>query len=170
MAGDLTLVVVAAALVQVAAPSAVAFGHAPASGNVGLLFGELMRELFSSAGSFLVGSTAVGLILIGRSSFSFIEACHRTLALLEAVALRLASWSRRLGGAWREARALRRAERDRAPRIETRDPDDAILMHLAEDDRDWIPIEHTGAAHHLVECDSRLHASIIEALPAGEHP
>jgi len=145
LAGDLTLAVVAAALVQVALPGAVAFGHAPAAGNVGMLFGELMREFFSSAGSFLVGSTAVGLILIGRSSFSFIEACHRLLALLEAVALRLSAWSRRFGGAWLEARALRHAERDRAPRIEARDPDEAILMHLQEDDSDWIPIEHTGA-------------------------
>ena len=145
LAGDLTLLVVAAALVQVALPGATAFGHAAASGNVGLLFGELMRELFSSAGSFLVGLTVVGLILIGRSSFSFIEACHRALALLEAVAARLSVWSRRLGGAWLEARALRRAERNRAPRIETPDPDAAILMQLSDDDDDdWIPIEHTG--------------------------
>jgi len=145
LAGDLTLVVVAAALVQVTAPGATAFGHAAASGNVGLLFGELMRELFSSAGSFLVGLTSVGLILIGRSSFSFIDACHRALFLLEALAARLSAGSRRLGGAWLEARALRRAERDRAPHIETPDPDAAILMQLSDDDDDWIPIEHTGA-------------------------
>jgi S-DNA-T family DNA segregation ATPase FtsK/SpoIIIE len=145
LAGDLTLAVVASALVQVAAPGAVAFGHAPAGGNVGLLFGELMRELFSSAGSFLVGSTVVGLILIGRSSFSFIQACRRTMELLELVALKLTAWSRRINQAWREARALRRAEAERAPRIEARDPDEAILLHLAEDDNDWIPIEHTGA-------------------------
>src|SRR5687768_15674057 len=145
LAGDLTLAVVASALVQVAAPGAVAFGHAPAGGNVGLLFGELMRELFSSAGSFLVGSTVVGLILIGRSSFSFIQACRRTMELLELIALKLTAWSRRINQAWREARALRRAEAERAPRIEARDPDEAILLHLTEDDRDWIPIEHTGA-------------------------
>ena len=145
LAGDLTLLVVAAALVQVALPGATAFGHAAASGNVGLLFGELMRELFSSAGSFLVGLTIVGLILIGRSSFSFIEACHRLLALLETVAARLSVWSRRLGGAWLEARALRRAERERAPRIETPDPDAAILMQLTDDDDDWIPMQNTGA-------------------------
>ena len=145
LAGDLTLAVVASALVQVAAPGAVAFGHAAAGGNVGLLFGELMRELFSSAGSFLVGSTVVGLILIGRSSFSFIQACRRALELCELLLQRLSGWSLRLRAAWGEARALRRAEVARAPRIEARDPDEAILMHLAEDDSDWIPIEHTGA-------------------------
>jgi len=145
LAGDLTLAVVASALVEVAAPGAVAFGHAAAGGNVGLLFGELMRELFSSAGSFLVGSTVVGLILIGRSSFSFIQACRRTLELCELLLRRLSAWSVRIRAAWGEARALRRAEAARAPRIEARDPDEAILLHLADDDSDWIPIDQTGA-------------------------
>ena len=145
IAGDLTLAVVAAALAQVAAAGAVVFGHAPVGGNVGLLFGELMRELFSSVGSFLVGSTIVGLILIGRASFSFIEACRRTLALLERLAARLNALGVRLRGAWREARQLRRAEVERAPRIEPCDPDEAILLHLTDDDGDWIPVEQTGA-------------------------
>jgi S-DNA-T family DNA segregation ATPase FtsK/SpoIIIE len=145
IAGDLTLAVVASALAQVAAAGAVVFGHAPVGGNVGLLFGELMRELFSSVGSFLVGSTVVGLILIGRSSFSFIKACRRTLELLELVAQRLSAWSLRLRSAWREARKLRRAEVERAPRIEPCDPDEAILLHLTDDDNDWIPLEQTGA-------------------------
>jgi len=145
LAGDLTLAVVAAALAQVAAAGAVVFGHAPVGGNVGLLFGELMRELFSSLGSFLVGSTIVGLILIGRSSFSFIEACRRLLALVERLGVKLNALSLRLRGAWREARALRRAEQERAPRIEACDPDEAILLHLADDDGDWIPPDETGA-------------------------
>jgi S-DNA-T family DNA segregation ATPase FtsK/SpoIIIE len=146
IAGDLTLAVVAAALAQVAAAGAVVFGHAPVGGNVGLLFGELMRELFSSVGSFLVGSTIVGLILIGRASFSFIEACRRTLALLERLAARLNALGGRLRAAWREARQLRRAEVERAPRIEPCDPDEAILLHLTDDDdSDWIPVEQTGA-------------------------
>jgi S-DNA-T family DNA segregation ATPase FtsK/SpoIIIE len=145
IAGDLTLAVVAAALAQVAAAGAVVFGHAPVGGNVGLLFGELMREFFSSIGSFLVGSTVVGLILIGRSSFSFIQACRRSLELTELVAARLSAWWLRLRSAWREARKLRRAETQRAPRIEPCDPDEAILLHLTDDDSDWIPLEQTGA-------------------------
>jgi S-DNA-T family DNA segregation ATPase FtsK/SpoIIIE len=145
IAGDLTLAVVAAALAQVAAAGAVVFGRVPVGGNVGLLFGELMRELFSSVGSFLVGSTVVGLILIGRSSFSFIEACRRTLAFLELVAARLSAVSLRLRAAWSEARKLRRAEAERAPRIEPCDPDEAILLHLTDDDGDWLPMEQTGA-------------------------
>jgi len=150
LASDLVLAIVLAALVQVAWPGATAFDRAPAAGNVGLLFGELMRELFSTAGSFLIGPTVVGLILIGRSDFSFIEACRRALAFLGALSARSGSLSRRVFGAWQEARALRRAERARdaergAPHIDLSEPDEAILMHLADDDGDWIPLDQTGA-------------------------
>jgi S-DNA-T family DNA segregation ATPase FtsK/SpoIIIE len=117
---------------------------------VGLLFGELMRELFSTAGSFLIGPTVVGLILIGRSSFSFIQACRRALVLFRALSDRAGALSARLFGAWREALALRRAERTRlaekqAPHIDVTEPDEAIMLHLADDDADWIPIDQTGA-------------------------
>jgi S-DNA-T family DNA segregation ATPase FtsK/SpoIIIE len=145
IAGDLTLAVVAAALAQVAAAGAVVFGHAPVGGNVGLLFGELMREFFSSVGSFLVGSTIVGLILIGRSSFSFIQACRRSVEILELVAARVSAWWLRLRSAWREARKLRQKEVERAPRIEPCDPDEAILLHLTDDDGDWLAPDQTGA-------------------------
>src|SRR3954468_4948327 len=89
VAGDLVVAIVLSALVQVALPEAVAFGNAPAAGNVGLLFGELMREAFSTLGSFLVALTIVGLILIGRASFSFIAGCQRALELLRLLAARL---------------------------------------------------------------------------------
>jgi len=150
LASDLVLAIVLSALVQVASPGATAFGHAAAAGNVGVLFGELMRELFSTAGSFLIGPTVVGLILIGRSHFSFIEACRRVLAFLGVLSERGGSLSRRVLGAWQEARALRRAERARdaeraAPHIDLTEPDEAILMHLADDDSDWIPVDQTGA-------------------------
>jgi S-DNA-T family DNA segregation ATPase FtsK/SpoIIIE len=177
LAGDLVLSIVLSALVQVAAPGAVAFGHAAAGGNVGLLFGELMRELFSAVGSFLIGPTIVGLILIGRSSFSFIEACRRTLALLRLLGARLSVLTARLSSAWREARSLRRAERARqaearAPHIETRPPDEAILLHLADDDGDWIPVERTGApplaiSQALKQSRSAELAALLGATPAA---
>ena len=147
VAGDLTLAIVLASLAEVIAPGARVFGHALIGGNVGLLFGELMRGLFSTVGSLLVGLCVVGLILIGRSSFSFIEACRRALTLLKAVSVRLDALRNRLTVAWKQARALRRSEREaerREPRIEPVDPDAAILAHLADDDTDWVPIERTG--------------------------
>jgi S-DNA-T family DNA segregation ATPase FtsK/SpoIIIE len=148
VAGDLTLAIVLSALSQVVAPGTRAFGHGLVGGNVGLLFGELMRGLFSTVGSLLVGLSIVGLILIGRSSFSFIDACRRALELAKALSLRLGAASERVAGAWKQARALRRSEREaerREPRIEPVDPDAAILAELADDDdSDWIPIERTG--------------------------
>ena len=149
VAGDLVVAIVLSALVQVAAPEAVVFGNAPAGGNVGLLFGELMREAFSTLGSFLVALTVVGLILIGRASFSFIAGCQRALELLRLIALRLEALLRRSTSAWSEARKLRgeseQAAREAAlPRIETHADEAQILLSLGEDDTDWIPKEQTG--------------------------
>jgi S-DNA-T family DNA segregation ATPase FtsK/SpoIIIE len=148
VAGDLLVAIVLSALVQVATPEAVVFGNSPAGGNVGLLFGELMREAFSTLGSFLVASTIVGLILIGRSSFSFIAGCQRALELARLLALRLEALIGRLSSAWGEARKLRgaarQAEREAAlPRIETQADEAQILLAL-DDDNDWIPMDHTG--------------------------
>src|SRR4051794_7269515 len=110
VAGDLVVAIVLAALVQVALPEAVVFGNAPAAGNVGLLFGELMREAFSTLGSFLVASTIVGLILIGRASFSFIAGCQRALELARSLAVRIEALFGRVTSAWGEARRLRGAQ------------------------------------------------------------
>ncbi|HEX7452189.1 MAG TPA: DNA translocase FtsK [Polyangiaceae bacterium] len=162
VAGDLVVAIVLSALVQVATPEAVVFGNAPAGGNVGLLFGELMREAFSTLGSFLVASTIVGLILIGRSSFSFIAGCQRALELARLLALRLEALLGRLTSAWGEARKLRseqrQAERDASqPRIETQADEAQILLAL-DDDSDWIPMDHTGTPP----------LAISEALRAGQ--
>ncbi|HEX6763985.1 MAG TPA: DNA translocase FtsK 4TM domain-containing protein, partial [Polyangiaceae bacterium] len=148
IAGDLTLAIVLSSIAQVLRSGAHVFGHALIGGNVGLLFGELMRSSFSTVGSLLVGLSVVGLILIGRSSFSFIDACKRLLAFLEALSRRTNAVGIRVGSAWMQARALRKSEREaerREPRIEPVDPDAAILAHLADDDDgDWIPVERTG--------------------------
>jgi DNA segregation ATPase FtsK/SpoIIIE-like protein len=149
VAADVLVGVVLSALVQVAAPELTAFGAVSAAGNVGMLFGELSREAFSTLGSFLVGLTCVGLILIGRSSFSFIEWCRRASdwsALLVQKLLRLLA---NVHVAWSKARALRRADREaatqrEAPRIELHDKDEAIMMHLEDDESDWIPLDTTG--------------------------
>ena len=109
IAGDLVVAMIASALVHVAAPDSTAFGHMPFGGNVGLLFGELFEALFSSLGSYLVGGTIVLLILIGRSSFSFIEWCEHVARLAERVARRLGYWARRANNAWGTAKWLRRA-------------------------------------------------------------
>jgi S-DNA-T family DNA segregation ATPase FtsK/SpoIIIE len=109
IAGDLVVGMIASALVHVATPQSTAFGQMPFGGNVGLLFGELFEALFSSLGSYLVGGTIVLLILIGRSSFSFIEWCEQVVRLSERVLRRLGYWTRRANNAWGTAKWLRRA-------------------------------------------------------------
>ncbi len=164
VAADVLVGVVLSALVQVAAPELTSFGSASAAGNVGMLFGELSRQAFSTLGSFLVGLTCVGLILIGRSSFSFIEWCQRTSDWSALLVQRLTALLAHVHGAWMKARALRRADREaltqrEAPRIELhdKDKDEAILMHLEEDESDWIPLDTTGEPP----------LAISEALRAG---
>lgn len=148
LAGDLVLVILLAALLQVAAPDLLVFGAGRAGGNVGLFFGEMLRALFSTPGSFLVGVTCIGLILIGRSSFSFIAWCERVATFTRLALARLVAALRRLESAWREAWQLRKeraqaAREAQLPRIDSQGRDEAIIMQL-EEDNEWIPLEVTG--------------------------
>ena len=150
LAGDLVLVIVVASLVHIAAPDATAFGGGASGGNVGLFFGELMRALFSAIGSFLVGGTAIGLILIGRSQLSFIAWVERFARACAYVKSKLVAALARVRGAWREARLVRQEREDEAraaplPVVESMTKDEAILAQLDDSDADWLPIEKTGA-------------------------
>jgi len=122
LAGDILMLVIAAALLQVGGPGKLAFGHHPAGGMIGELFGELARSLFSTIGSFLVGFALLGLILIGRATFSFI-ALLRWIARLGSVsAEKTAGGARSVADAWAKARELEREKeaqrrRDEAPVI-----------------------------------------------------
>ncbi len=143
VAGDLVIAIVLAALVQVAFPEALVFGRLRGGGNVGLLFGELMRGLFSGVGSFLVGGTIVGLILIARSSFSFIGFCRTVIDFSQRALRTIGGWCARMLAAWREAWQLRRERREEQraaaqPVITTESPDEAIIAKLEEEDEsDW---------------------------------
>jgi S-DNA-T family DNA segregation ATPase FtsK/SpoIIIE len=141
VSGNVVVAVVLAALTHVAMPSATSFGGMPIGGAVGELFGELMRGLFSTIGSYIVGLTVVGLILIGRAAFSFIEWAQRTGRLATSLGQRGAGGLRALGAAWDAARALdrRRKEEERAeveeePVILRTGEADAIIAALADPD------------------------------------
>jgi S-DNA-T family DNA segregation ATPase FtsK/SpoIIIE len=108
LAGDLLMVVIGAALVQVGGPGKMAFGHHPAGGMIGELFGELARSLFSTVGSFLVGFALLGLILIGRATFSFIALVRWVGRLGTVSAEKTAFGARSVAGAWAKARELER--------------------------------------------------------------
>jgi DNA segregation ATPase FtsK/SpoIIIE, S-DNA-T family len=162
IAGDLLMAVVAAALVQVGSPGRTAFGANPAGGLLGELFGELARSLFSTAGSFLVGFACLGLILIGRATFSFIALAR----LVARLATRLGTWtagaSAALRDAWREARAIDRERKEiarlaREPRIDTSPRDAAIVAVL--------PLDLDEGTDILAEPDPEPEVPEVEVAP-----
>ncbi|HEY4120615.1 MAG TPA: DNA translocase FtsK 4TM domain-containing protein [Byssovorax sp.] len=139
LAGDLLVLVVLAALVHVAAPKAAAFGAMPLGGAIGELFGEVMRSLFSTLGSYLIGTTIVALILLGRAAFSFIEWVQRVERGAVIVGEHGLGGVRALLGAWITARDIdrerARVEKQKAePTIVADEPRDAIIAALADDD------------------------------------
>lgn len=138
LAGDLVVVVIAAALVHIACPGTVVFGGVPAGGNVGLFFGEVLQALFSAVGSFLVGITVVALILVGRSQFSFIEWVGRLARFLDLLRARAGESWRKLRAAVHEARALSREREEAArtaaaPKVDDGPSRDATIFAELED-------------------------------------
>ena len=139
IAGDVVVVFILAALSQVAFPGVRSFGAMPLGGLVGELFGEVLRTLFSSIGSYIIGLTIVALILIGRATFSFIDWVKRIERAFVALSERSAGGLRALVGAWATARAIDKQRDDHArrvaePRIARPNNDDAIIAALTEED------------------------------------
>lgn len=135
LAADLSLGIVLSAVVQILLPESTAFGMMRTSGNVGLLFGEISRGLFSSAGSLLVAATLVGLLLIARSPDPFAVACERFANRVVAVGRWLLRLAVRAHSAWLHARELRKSRTSRPmPAVETRLSDSAIIAELHDDD------------------------------------
>jgi len=145
LAGDLLMVVIGAALVQVGGPGKLAFGHHPAGGMIGELFGELARSLFSTVGSFLVGFALLGLILIGRATFSFIALVRWVGRLGSVSAEKTAIGARSVAGAWAKARELDREKeeqrrKEEEPHIAGPASGAATILVPADDEEDDEPI------------------------------
>ncbi len=166
LAGDILMVVIGAALVQVGGPGKMAFGHHPAGGMIGELFGELGRSLFSTAGSFLVGFALLGLILIGRASFSFI-ALLRWIARLGSVsAEKTAGGARSVAGAWAKARELEREKeaqrkKDDAPIIKGPPSGAATILVPDLDPADDEPVRDSDPGELEAERGSGPRARIV---------
>jgi len=153
MAGDILLVVIGAALVQVGWPEQIAFGRHPAGGQVGELFGEIARSLFSTVGSFLVGFALVGLILIGRASFSFIALMRAIARIARIVVARIQGATHSIADAWKKARELERtraeqARKDGEPHIALPHDDEATILvddPLADSGEHYVAPSPSGA-------------------------
>ncbi len=137
LTGDFLVLLIGSALVQVAAPKLTVFGEMPAAGAVGELFGEILRSAFSTVGSFLIGLTAVGLVLIARRSFSFIDSADRAIRGTSEAATRAQRGARAVADAWERAAELRR-QRDEADRRAAQP-----VIHPAVDADEILPLLDT---------------------------
>ncbi len=140
-AGDLVVLIILAALGHVAFPHATAFGAMLIGGSVGELFGEVLRALFSTIGSYIIGLTVVGLILVGRATFSFIEWVKKAERAFIALCERVSAWTRALVAAWSTAREIDREKakddaqrRATEPKIAKVSGTDAIIAALTEEE------------------------------------
>jgi DNA segregation ATPase FtsK/SpoIIIE-like protein len=144
VSGDVLVAVTLSALVHIAFPRATSFGEMPLGGFVGDLFGSVMRSLFSTVGSYLIGLTIVGLILVERATFSFIEAMQRLRVWLTMARERAGQGAGAVAAAWTRARAAeiarREAElREREPLIVAPETADDIIAAFADEQSDGGP-------------------------------
>src|SRR5262245_7107017 len=139
LAGDVLVACIVSALLHIAVPQATVFGAMPIGGTFGELFGEVLRSLFSTIGSYIIGLTVIGLILIGRASFSFIDWVERAGRGTGAAADRAKRGAKAVADAWAQARELERerAEKHRIstePRIDAGKNDEAIIAALSDEE------------------------------------
>jgi S-DNA-T family DNA segregation ATPase FtsK/SpoIIIE len=141
LAGDVLVACVVSALFHIALPQATVFGAMPIGGTFGELFGEVLRSLFSTVGSYIIGLTVIGLILIGRASFSFIAWVERAGRGTEVAATKARNGARAVAGAWAQARDIERERAEKLrragePKIDSSGHDQAIIAALAEEDNE----------------------------------
>lgn len=145
LGGDMLILVLGAAMVQVGWPTLTAFGKHSAAGLVGELFGEVARSLFSTVGSFLVGFSLLGLILIARATFSFIALMRAIFTFFRSGLFRTANGAKSIAEAWRAARDHERAEMEKeraeaTPKIKlTRGEEAFVAAELDNDDDTFVP-------------------------------
>jgi S-DNA-T family DNA segregation ATPase FtsK/SpoIIIE len=167
LAGNVVIAVVLSALVHVAFPETLAFGAMPVGGAVGELFGELMRGLFSAVGSYIVGLTVVGLILVARATFSFIDSAQAFAAWLGRVSDRLGALFAKLGAAWEKARAID------AARSESNLGEDPIITRPSEADALVAALSDMDGARDTAPPLLELHSAIVHESapqPANDTP
>ena len=167
VASDVLLAVVVAALVHAGNSTRTAFGTHPAGGLVGELFGEFARSLFSTAGTFLVGFASLGLVLIGRATFSFIALARLGARIATRVGSEAVKLCRAVRAAWGQARELERQRREIArlanePRIDTSPKDEAIMAVAPS------PDDAEEAVLASAPCD--LQEGVAAALAGAGYP
>jgi S-DNA-T family DNA segregation ATPase FtsK/SpoIIIE len=161
VSGNVAVITVLASLVHIALPTTTVFGGMKVGGDVGELCGEVLRSLFSTIGSYIIGLTIVALILVGRASFSFIEVLQRIGRFLTLLSEKGASGLRALENAWREARALEVAGEAREEPIIHREPEAGAIIAALSDEADEVDAPATEPSDVAFDV-----SSLVEAEPA----
>jgi DNA segregation ATPase FtsK/SpoIIIE, S-DNA-T family len=170
LGGDVLVACILAALVHIAAPAATVFGSMPIGGTFGELFGEVMRSLFSTVGSYIIGLTVIGLVLIGRASFSFIAWVERAGRGTEMAKEGAKRGAKAVLGAWEQARDIERERMEKArqaaePLIDSSGGERAIIATIADD---GATDDHEAPVIQVVPSDAS--SPITAALTATPSP
>ena len=163
LAADLSLGIVLSSVVQIVLPDTTWFGAMHLAGNVGWLFGELSRSLFSSIGTMLVAATLAGLLLLARSPYPFTEACERVACTSRCFYQAAVKNSLRVHQAWLRARSLRRMHCPRGetrPTIDTQPSDAAIIAELNEDEENSVWSDGEDERSSAITLGDNLRCSI----------
>jgi S-DNA-T family DNA segregation ATPase FtsK/SpoIIIE len=174
LGGDVLVACILSALLHIGAPQATLFGAMPLGGSFGELFGELLRSLFSTAGSYLIGLTTIGLVLIGRASFSFIGSVERAERGAGVAAKKVGAGAKAVAGAWALAREIEREREERdqkvhEPVIDTNGGDQAIILALG-DDEEAAPnaetplVQHAGTSFEAPRIEAAVGTAALERV------
>ncbi len=116
LASTLVFVLVGCALLHLAlSPRQVFGGHMP-GGLLGEVLGEVLRSMLGLAGAFVVGISLLLITLVLRTSLFVVRIAHHGAAGTAGAARSAWGGLRAIVDAWREAKALERAEREEAER------------------------------------------------------
>jgi len=116
LAAMMVLLIVGCALIHLGFPTTRVFGGQLPGGDIGALFGELLRSIFGFAGAFVVGVSVLLVTLVLRTTVSVTGMTYRSasavgrrfLSSLDAAKDGLGG----IGEAWRQAKEDERKERE----------------------------------------------------------
>ncbi len=114
VASTIVIVLVGCALVHLALGDQTVFGGHLPGGLLGEVLGEVARSLLGVVGATVVGTAILMITLVLRTPFSLIQSARKAGDTVLAGARRGRTWARDAWAAWREAKALERAEREAA--------------------------------------------------------
>jgi DNA segregation ATPase FtsK/SpoIIIE, S-DNA-T family len=116
LAAMMVLLIVGCALIHLGFPDGVVFGGQAPGGDLGALFGELLRSIFGFVGAFVVGISVLLTTLVLRTTVSVTGLTYKSVsAVWRRFLTSFDAAKNGLGGiadAWREAKELERVERE----------------------------------------------------------